>query len=175
MSQIAGAANAVAQVHRMEDNLGEAEPLYAEVIAAGPEPARSVARRGGSSQPAMVYIARGTHGGARQSLQEVLAIAEETQSMPAGQSASRSRPDSLGSSGEPERSLRYFAAAEANIELTGIQRDPTDDAFLRPLIGRARAALSPEAANAAERAGHEAGYERTLADVRAWLAAPPVR
>ena len=42
---------------------------------------------------------------------------------------------------------------------TGIQRDPIDDAFLQPLIGRARAALSPAAANAAERAGDEAGYE----------------
>ena len=55
---------------------------------------------------------------------------------------------------------------------TGIQRDPSDDAFLRPLIGRARAALSPERANAAERAGHDAGYEDTLADVRSWLAQP---
>jgi hypothetical protein len=74
--------------------------------------------------------------------------------------------------GEAERALRYFGAAEANMRATGIQRDPIDDAFLQPLIGRARAALSPEVANAAERAGHAAGYEGTLADMRAWLALP---
>ena len=55
-------------------------------------------------------------------------------------------------------------------DLTGIQRDPTDDAFLRPLIATAREALDAEAAKAAEREGHAAGYERTLADVRSWLA-----
>ncbi len=164
-TQIAGAANAVAQVHRMEGNLGAAEPLYAEVIAAGRKLRDPYLVAVGLLNLAMVYVARGAHGGARQALQEVLALAEETKSMPAGQSALE----------VPERSLRYFAAAEANTDLTGIQRDPTDDAFLQPLVARARAALDAEAAKAADRVGRDAGYERALADVRSWLAAPPER
>jgi predicted ATPase/class 3 adenylate cyclase len=175
LSQIAGAANAVAQVHRMEGSLGEAEPLYAEVIAAGRNLRDPYLVAVGLLNLAMVYVARGAHGGARQALQEVLAIAEETKSMPAGQSALEVASGFAAALGEPERSLRYFAAAEANTDLTGIQRDPTDDAFLRPLIAKAREALDAAAAKAAERAGHDAGYERTLADVRSWLAAPPVR
>lgn len=172
LSQIAGAANAVAQLNRMEGDLAGAEPLYGQVIAMGRKLDDPELVAIGLLNLSMVYIARGTRGGARQSLQEVLAIAEETQSIPAGQSAMEVAAGFASELGEAERALRYFGAAEANMRATGIQRDPIDDAFLQPLIGRARAALSPETANAAERAGHEAGYEGTLADMRAWLALP---
>ncbi len=92
--------------------------------------------------------------------------------MPAGQSALEVASGFAAVLGEPERSLRYFAAAEANTDLTGIQRDPTDDAFLQPLVARARAALAPEAADAAEASGRATGYEGPLAVERAWLAQP---
>jgi predicted ATPase/class 3 adenylate cyclase len=170
--QLAGAANAVAQLNRMEGDLAGAEPLYGQVVAMGRKLDDPELVAIGLLNLSMVYIARGTRGGARQSLQEVLAIAEATQSIPAGQSAMEVAAGFAAELGEAERALRYFGAAEANMRATGIQRDPIDDAFLQPLIGRARAALSPAAANAAERAGDEAGYESTLADVRAWLALP---
>ena len=170
--QLAAAANAVAQLNRMEGDLAGAEPLYGQVIAMGRKLDDPELVAIGLLNLSMVYIARGTRGGARQSLQEVLAIAEETQSIPTGQSAMEVAAGFASELGEPERALRYFGAAEANMRATGIQRDPIDDAFLQPLIGRARAALSPAAANAAERAGHEAGYDGTLADMRAWLALP---
>jgi tetratricopeptide (TPR) repeat protein len=170
--QLAAAANAVAQLNRMEGDLAGAEPLYGQVIAMGRKLDDPELVAIGLLNLSMVYIARGTRGGARQSLREVLAIAEETQSIPTGQSAMEVAAGFASELGEAERALRYFGAAEANMRATGIQRDPIDDAFLQPLIGRARAALSPEVANAAEQAGHAAGYEGTLADMRAWLALP---
>ena len=170
--QLAGAANAVAQLNRMEGDLAGAEPLYGQVIAMGRKLDDPELVAIGLLNLSMVYIARGTRGGARKSLQEVLAIAEETRSIPTGQSAMEVAAGFASELGEAERALRYFGAAEANMRATGIQRDPIDDAFLQPLIGRARAALAPESAKAAERAGHEAGYEGTLADMRAWLALP---
>jgi len=92
--------------------------------------------------------------------------------MPAGQSALEVAAGLAAVLGEPERALRYFAAAEANTRATGIRRDPADDAFLQPLIGKARSALTADAASAAERTGGAAGYDVTLGDVRAWLARP---
>lgn len=71
--------------------------------------------------------------------------------------------------GDPARALRFFGAAEANTRLTGIVRDPADDAFLRPLMAAARGALEAQAAAAAEHDGREAGYEAILAEVHAWL------
>ena len=81
-------------------------------------------------------------------LQEVLAIAVDTRSTPIGQSAIEVVTGFAAERGEAERALRYFAAAEANTSTTGIRRDPIDDAFLQPLVARARAALVPAAADA---------------------------
>jgi predicted ATPase/class 3 adenylate cyclase len=167
--QIAGAANAVAQLHRMEGNLAAAEPLYEQLIAVGRQVRDPYLVAVGLLNLSMVYIARGARSGVRQSLLEVLAIAEETQSIPAGQSALEVAAGFAAECGDAERALRYFAAAEANTRATGIQRDPTDDAFLQPLIDKARGALGVDAVKAAEHVGHDAGYEGTLHDVRAWL------
>jgi hypothetical protein len=153
----------------MEGDLAGAEPLYARVVAAGRELGDPYLVAIGLLNLAMVFTARGAYGGARQSLLEVLAIAEEAESMPAGQSALEVAAGLAAELGDADRALRYFAAAEANTRATGIQRDPTDDAFLRPLIDRARAALSDDAAGVADRAGREAGYDGTLTDVRDWL------
>jgi predicted ATPase/class 3 adenylate cyclase len=170
--QVASAANAVAQLHRMEGDLAGAEPLYAQVIAMGRQLGHPQVVAVGLLNVSMVHIERGAHGGARLALQEVIAIAEATKSMPAGQSALEVAAGLAAELGEPERALRYFAAAEATALATGIRRDPADDAFLQPLIGKARNALTADVASAAERAGGTAGYDVTLADVRAWLARP---
>jgi predicted ATPase len=170
--QIAGAANAVAQLYRMEGDFAGAEPLYDHVVAAGRELGDPYCIAIGLLNLCMVYIARGAWEETRRALREVVAIAAEARSMPVGQSALEVTAGYAAGLDEPARALRYFAAAEANAGSTGIQRDPTDEAFLRPLIDRARAALTTDAAGAAERRGRELGYESALADVRAWLEQP---
>ena len=57
---------------------------------------------------------------------------------------------------------------------TGLRRDPADEAFLAPMIARAREALDATSFAAAESRGHELPYEGALADARAWLEAQRV-
>ena len=64
---------------------------------------------------------------------------------------------------------RLFGAAEAQVTQTGLQRDPSDDAFLQPLMAQARASLGLAAFDAAANAGRALGYEEAVAKSRAWL------
>jgi len=168
--QIAGAANAVAQLYRVEGDLAGAEPLYDHVVEAGRNLGDPYCVAIGLLNLCMVYIARGALEQTCRALREVIAIAPGTRSMPVSQSALEVAAGYAAELKDPVRALRYFAAAEANTRETGIQRDPTDEAFLRPLVERARAAVPADVANAAENEGREMGYERSLANVREWLA-----
>jgi len=173
LDQIASALNAVAQLRRAAGDLAGAEPLYDEVVA--------VARRLGDPELVavgllnltMVYIGRGAYSGARVALSEIIAIAGETRSMPVGQSALEVAAGLASVLGEHDLALRLYGAVEANTSLTGIVRDPADDAFLRPLIAAARAALGTERAQEAERSGREAGHDDALAQARTWIAGAP--
>jgi tetratricopeptide (TPR) repeat protein len=167
--QTASALTAVAQLDRMHGNVAAAEPLYEEALV--------LARRLGDPEVVavallnltMVYIARGAHNSAREGLQEIVAIADETRSMPVAQSVLGVAAGLATMLGEPALGLRLFGAAETNTSRTGITRDAADDAFLQPIVAQARAALGPAAA-AAESAGRALGYEEALGEVRAWLA-----
>jgi len=118
---------------------------------------------------AMIYIARRAHRDAGKALQEIIAIARQTRSMPIGQSALEVASGLAASLGDPALALRFFGAAEAHTRDTGIVRDPADDAFLRPLIQSARYSQGTDAAACDERDGREAGYEAVLDEVDAWL------
>jgi predicted ATPase/class 3 adenylate cyclase len=167
--QLAAALNAVAQICRMQGDLAAAEQLYDQVIALGRRLGSADLIAIGLLNVSMVYIQRGVHGSVRTTLQEILAIAAENHSMPIGQSALEVAAGYAAALDEPELALRIFGAVEANTRLTGLSRDPTDDAFLQPLIRRAREALGAESAARAEAAGHEAGYEAALGAVGSWL------
>jgi hypothetical protein len=51
----------------------------------------------------------------------------------------------------------------------GFHRERADEAFLAPLIARARGALDDAAFTAAESAGRSLSYEEAIAQARAWL------
>ena len=51
----------------------------------------------------------------------------------------------------------------------GYHREPMDEAFLPPLIARARRALGETAFAAAEEAGRTLSYVEAVAETRAWL------
>ena len=69
------------------------------------------------------------------------------------------------------------AMAETQAAQTGLHRDPGDEAFLAPLLARARAALGAQGFPAAESAGRELPFEQAIAEARAWLfgARPAIR
>jgi predicted ATPase/class 3 adenylate cyclase len=167
--KLAEALNAVAQMHRADGDVAAAEPLYDEAVALGRRLDDMELVAIGLLNLAMIYIARRAHRDAGKALQEIIAIARQTRSMPIGQSALEVASGLAASLGDPALALRFFGAAEAHTRDTGIVRDPADDAFLRPLIQSARYSQGTDAAACDERDGREAGYEAVLDEVDAWL------
>jgi predicted ATPase len=171
--EIAAAGNALAQLCRVEGDLDRAEALYTRVDALirGLEDRESIAIV--VLNRAMVAIARGDGERARRMLLEVLAIADEIGSKPVGQSLLEVSAGLAALREEWQRTARFYGAVEAQTAQTGLHRDPGDEAFLAPLIVRARAALGADAFAAAENAGRETAFEQALAEARTWLACPP--
>jgi hypothetical protein len=100
---------------------------------------------------------------------EVIDIAVETESKPLGQCALDVTAGFGAWKQDPERAARFYGAAQAQVFATGVQRDPTDAAFLVPLIERARDALGNDAFEKEERAGRAWSYEQAIDEARQWL------
>lgn len=168
--ELAAALNGLAQLHRIEGALDPAEPLYAQVVELGREVGDRESVGIGLLNLAMVAIGRGLSDRAQATLIEVVDIAVDTGSKPLGQSTFDVCAGYAASLGEPKLAARLFALAQSQIVETGLQRDPADEAFLMPLIDRAREALGTPAFEAAQRAGRELTYEAGLAELKRWLA-----
>ena len=166
---IAAALNAMAQLHRMEGDLDTAELLYQHVLAHARELADSESIAIGQLNLAMVAICRGAGDRARAMLLEPLAIVEELGSKTSGQSVLEVCAGLGALLGQWESTARFYGAAEAQSRQTGLHRDPTDEAFLAPLIAKARKALGDAPYDAAEEAGRALSYEEAMGKARAWL------
>jgi len=167
--QLAAALNGLAQVYRAEGNLDAAQPLYTEFLAL----ARALGDREniaiGLLNLAMVSIGRGNSDGVCSALLDALAIADEIGFRPAGQSVLEVSAGLAALFEQWERVADFFGVAEAQTEQTGLHRDPADEAFLLPLVTRARTALGGGAFAAAENAGRRRPYLEAIEDVRLWL------
>jgi predicted ATPase/class 3 adenylate cyclase len=167
--QIAGALTALAQVHRVEGDLDQAARLYDQML----EVARGLGDKDavavGLLNLAMVAITTGHPERACGMLLEVLAIAEETGSKLAWQSGLDVCAGLAVSVRDHGQAAGFFGAAEALSEQAGIQRDPTDSAFLLPLIALARNALGDASFAEASKAGRALAYDETLSQARDWL------
>ena len=168
---IAGAVNARAQLHRVEREFDAAEPLFEHVVALARELEDPESIALGPLNLAMTSIERGRAERAHMLLEEAAAIAEATGSKPVGQSVLEVCAGLAGMDADWARCARLFGAAEAQAALTGIHRDPADDAFVKPWVERARKALGPAAFDAAEEDGRARSYEEVLSEARAWLKA----
>ncbi len=168
---VAAALNALAQFHRIEGALDVAEPLYEQVVAM----LREIGDRESTAlallNVAMVYIGRGQGASARKALVEVDAIAGEIGSKPVGQSLIEVCAGLASFERDWARAARLFGAAESQNALTGMHRDPADEAFLGPHIAAAQASLGA-GFSAAVGEGRLVPYADALADVRRWLADP---
>jgi hypothetical protein len=100
---------------------------------------------------------------------EALNIVEETGSKSDGESILEMSAGLATCFEDSEHAARLWGAAEAHCEKMGYRREPVDEAFLAPLIAKARDALGAEAFAAAEAAGRALSYEAALAEARAWL------
>jgi tetratricopeptide (TPR) repeat protein len=169
--ELLGALNAMAQLHRVEGELDAAEPLYEKMLTLAREMGDRDSYAIGLLNLAMVSIGRGSGERPGPILLEVLDIADEIGSKPVGQSALEVCAGLAALRDQCEDAARLYGAAEAHAERTGLRRDPADEAFLAPLMARARAALPEATYAAAETAGRALGYEKALSEARAWLRA----
>ncbi len=167
--EIAAALNALAQLHRVEGSLDSAEPLYEQAIALVRDIGDRESIAIGLLNLAMVFIGRGAGARARATLIEVDAIADETGSRPVAQSVLEVCAGLAAFEGDWQRTARFFGMAEAHNDLTGIHRDPADEAFLSPYVASARANLGAAAFSAADRAGRALAFADAKAEARRWL------
>ena len=167
--QIAAALNALAQLHRAHGALDAAEPLYEDVVELARELDDRESIAIGLLNLAMVAIGRAATERARSMLLEVVAIIEETGSRSAGQSVLEVSAGLAALREEWARAAQFFGAAEAQARQSGLRRDPADEAFLTPLVARARATLDVAAFTAAEAAGRAMTYPEAIGAARAWL------
>jgi hypothetical protein len=72
-----------------------------------------------------------------------------------------------------ERAMLYYAAAIAEAERLGVQRDPADQAFVDSVTDTLRAAMGSHF-DAALSASRALPYEDAITSLRRWLRAQPV-
>ena len=161
--------NALAQIHRTLGELDAAEPLYEQVLANARELGDREIIAIALLNLAMVSIGRGSGNNAPAMLLEALTIADEMGSKNAGQSVLDVCAGLAALRGDWLGAARFFGAAEAQAAQTGLHRDPGDEAFLAPLVAKAREALDEAAFAAAEAAGQALSYDEGMAGARAWL------
>ena len=166
---LASALNAMAQVHRTQNQLDKAVPLYEQVLALARETGDRETTAIGLLNLAMALIGREALERAPSILLEALDIAQDIRSRPAAQSVLEVSAGLAAAERDWKHSARLFGAAEAAGEATGLRRDPADEAFLAPLVARARDALGKVAFDAAEREGRAMSYDEALVGVRRWL------
>ncbi|MBK9114645.1 MAG: tetratricopeptide repeat protein [Betaproteobacteria bacterium] len=168
--EIAAAQTALAQLHRAEGALDEAEALNERALQTCRELGDRESVAVGLLNLAMVAIVRGDTRRAQEHMLQGMAIAREIGSRPAGQSAIEASAGLAAVAAEWPRAARLYGAAEAQARKTGLCRDAADEAFLRPLIAGARAALGPDRFAVAEREGWSLSLEEALDEAGAWLA-----
>jgi hypothetical protein len=102
-------------------------------------------------------------------LSEVLSIADDIGSKPAGQSALEVCAGLAAAQSDWRHAAVFFGAAEAQTGQTGLQRDPVDEAFLAPLVARAQEALGQQSFSGCESEGRALPFDQALARARGWL------
>jgi tetratricopeptide (TPR) repeat protein len=167
--ELVAALNILAQLHRSQNRLDLAEPQYLQGL--------SLARGLGDREYiailllnlAIVAIGQGQALRARSLLIEALAIGRDIQSMPIGFCVLEETACLAILRSDPARAARLFGAAAAASLVTGLTRDPADDAFLLPQIERMRQQLGPVVFNSADQEGRQLAFVDALAEARAWL------
>ena len=167
--ELAAALIALAQLRRLEGTPDAAGALYGEAAA--------IARELGDRETiaiavlnlAMVAIDRAEPERSRESIAEAIAIAAETGSKPVAQGALDACAGLAAARGQWEHAARFCGMARALLDLTGLHRDPADEAFLAPRAAAARQALGDAAFGEAQAAGLALGPGEALAEARAWV------
>jgi len=171
---LAAARNGLAQLFRVEGRAELAAPLLRQVLAGAREMGDRESVAIALLNLAMVAV-ESDPAAARAMLLETIAIAEELRSRPVTQSVLEACAGLAAAAGESSEAARFFGAAEAQARKTGLRRDPADEAFLAPLVERARRALGPDAFAAMQAGGEALPHGAAVEEARNWLRSPAQR
>lgn len=169
MRELAAATNGISQLDRMEGDFERATGGYERVVTLARELGDGEIVAIGLLNLAMVAVGRESCDRARALIVEVLDIAERIGSQPAGQSALEVSAGLASVSREWDRAARFFGMAEGQADRAGLHRDPADEAFLTPLVERARDALGTPRFDDMTSGGRGVRYEDAIAEARRWL------
>ncbi len=169
MYRVAWALNALAELHRAAGEPLLAEPLYEQALVLQRERGNRHSCAIILVNLALVAITRESNDHARKLLLEALTIAREIGSKRAGQIVFEVTAGLEALRGQWTHAARLYGAAEAQLKQMKSQREPADDAFLAPLMARAREALGDSAFAADEAAGLALSYDEAAAEALACL------
>ena len=167
--ELSAAFNALAMLHRAEGRLDEAQPLYEASLKFARALGDPTYIAGALLSLVMVSITRSASEKACEMLLEVLAIAAETHSKPTVQSSLEVCAGFAAAREDWVVAARFFGAAESQAKQIGLRRDPADDAFLAPLVSRARHAIDHKTFSQAEAEGHALTSDEALLEARTWV------
>jgi predicted ATPase/class 3 adenylate cyclase len=168
-SRLAAALNGLAELHRSAGELDVARPLYLEAVQID----RDVGDRRRLAihlcNLARVLVASERVRPALEVMLEALAIAEDIGSTQIRRALLECSAGLGTLYREWDLAARFCGAAQAQSERMGYHREPMNEAFLPPLLARAREALGDAAFAASESAGRALSHERAMSEARAWL------
>jgi tetratricopeptide (TPR) repeat protein len=167
---LAAATNQLAQLKRVEGDVDAAEPLYEQVLAIARELGDHETIAIGLLNLAMTTVARRQLERARAMATEAHAIVQEVGLTRVRVSVLEVCAGLASAGGQMEAAARLFGAAEQLAAQSGMRRSIADEAYLKPLIDRARQALGA-GFNDAEGEGRALGYEAAMQSARDSIAA----
>jgi len=168
--ELAASLNALAMLHRTEGRIEEAAPLYETALALARELEDRAYIATFLLNLAMVATVGRATTTAAAMLLEVLSIRSETGSNPITQSALEVCAGLAAVQREWEMAARWFGVADAQAKLSGLRRDPADDAFVAPLLELTRSTLGDVDFESLQREGTATAASTALAKASEWLA-----
>jgi tetratricopeptide (TPR) repeat protein len=156
-------------LHRAEGDLMAAALHFEEALALDRERGAGADIALDLCNLAITFIGRNSVESVFPLLREALSIAWEIGDQSGGDYGLEVAAGLGSVVGEWAYAARLSAAVDVHMGQTGLQRDRIDEAFIRPLITRAREALGESAFAVAERGGRALSYEEAMSEAREWL------
>ena len=169
---LAAAMNAMGALHRVQGSLDDARKLYEQAVEIFAKVGDAESRALTLLNLAMVAIQRASFVPARDMLVEVMHISESVGLQRLGLCVIEACAGLCAACRDYEHAARFYGVAEAQKETMGLHRDPADEAFLTPLMEKARNALG-ERYRDLEKSGRVLTYAGAMALARDWLAGLP--
>ncbi len=163
------AANSLAELERLEGNMGAARALYEGELQVVRASGDRLSTMIGLNNLSMIAVVQHDSLQAREMLLESLAISDELGSR-RGRLVVMEVCAGLAASLEQwSLTPRFDGAADIHTAEMGRRRDLPDSAFLAPLIERAQNAMGIDAYLTAACAGRALSYDEAVAEMRLWL------